>query len=224
VAQLPDHLSAAPVGRERISSEALAEHQRARILEPATGVFAKRGFQETTIDNIVAASKSSVGSFYQLFDGKETCFLAVYDRIVADARERVMPAISADVPWGARAVAGLHELLAIFVAEPLAARIVLIEAQTAGVAATARYNAIMDAMAEWLRDGRVHYPDSADLPDSFEQAAVAGFVFFLEQRLLASEPLSVEALFGDASLMILEPIVGAGELAQLSDELAAASA
>jgi AcrR family transcriptional regulator len=221
VAQLPEHLSKVPVGRERLSREALSQHQRERILGPATGVFAKRGYQETTIDNIVAASKASVGSFYQLFDGKEDCFLAVYDRIVADARERIAAALSGADGWGEETFLGLRELLEMFVAEPLEARIALIEVQTAGPAATARYNAVMDTVIEWLRGGREHYPRSAALPESFEQAAVAGFAFFLQQRLLASEPQSAEALLDDAAQMILEPITGAEDLARLGGGLTA---
>jgi AcrR family transcriptional regulator len=223
VAQLPDHLSKAPVGRQRLSREALSEHQRERILAPATAVFAKRGYQETTIDNIVAASKASVGSFYQLFDGKEECFLAVYDQIIAGARGRIAAAVAGHERWAEAAYLGLRELLEIFVAEPLSARIALIEVQTAGGEATDRYNAVMDAAIEWLRGGRAHYPAAADLPESFEQAAVAGFAFFLQRRLLASQPQSVEALLADSGELILEPITGAGALAQLRGELAGAS-
>lgn len=224
MAQLPDHLGPAPVGRQRLSREALSAHQRERILGPATAVFAKRGYQETTIDNIVAAAKASVGSFYQLFEGKEDCFLAVYERIVASAGERIATAVTGEDGWAAQAAVGLRELLALFVSEPLSARIVLIELQTAGPAASARYNRLIDAATAWLRGGRRHYPGAADLPPSFEQAAVAGLAFFLQQRLLASEPQSVEALFDDSAQMILEPIIGAAEFARLRREIVTAPA
>jgi AcrR family transcriptional regulator len=223
VPQLPEHLSKAPVGRQQISRAQLSAHQRERIVGPATGVFAKRGYQETTIDNIVAAAKASVGSFYQLFDGKEECFLAVYDRILTAAKKRIAEAIADSEDWAESAYLGLRELLEIFVTDPLAARIALIEVQTAGPAATAHYNAVMDAAIEWLRGGREHYRAGADLPESFEQAAVAGFAFFLHQRLLTSEKLSVDALLEDGGPLILEPIIGAAELARLRDGLAATS-
>jgi AcrR family transcriptional regulator len=221
VAQLPDHLARIPVGREQLAREELSAHQRERILGPATGVFAKRGYQETTIDNIVAAAKASVGSFYQLFDGKEECFLAVYDRILTAAKSRIAAAIADSEDWAESAYLGLREVLEIFVADPLAARIALIEVQTAGPAATAHYNAVMDAAIEWLRGGREHYRAAADLPESFEQAAVAGFAFFLHQRLLTAEMLSVGALLDDGAQLILEPLMGAPELTRLRGELAA---
>jgi AcrR family transcriptional regulator len=223
VARLPEHLSKVPVGREQLSREALSEHQRERVLVAATGVFAKRGYQETTIDNIVAAAKASVGSFYQLFEGKEDCFLGVYDRILAGARQEVAAAASASEGWAGEAFAGLRALLEILVERPLEARIVLIEAQTAGPAATARYNELMDAATAWLSGGREHYPDAADLPASFEQAAVAGLAFFLQQQLLVAEAPSVPDLLADTAQTILEPIVGGEELVRLRDRLAALS-
>jgi AcrR family transcriptional regulator len=218
--QLPEYLSPRPVGRERISRQALSQHQRERLLDSAAGVFAKRGYTEATIDNIVAAAKASVGSFYGLFENKLDCFLAVHERIVADARERIEAAISAEESWGGRAALGLHELLEIFVAAPLDGRISLIEVQTAGPTAIDRYNAMMDEAVEWLSEGRLAYPAAAELPPTFEQAAVGGFTYFLQQQLLASKQLMVEPLFRDTVQMVLVPIVGFEEAQRLSGDVA----
>jgi AcrR family transcriptional regulator len=215
VAQLPQHLSRAPIGRERVSREELASFHRARLLDAALGVFAKRGYQQTTIDNIVVASHSSIGGFYQRFENKEDCFLAVFDRIVSSTRGKIATATEARRSWAEEAYVGLGCLLELFVAEPLAARIILVEAQTAGPAPTARYNQLVDATIEWLRRGRAEHPESAQLPDSFEQAAVSGTAYFLHQRLLSSEQQSVGGLLADTSQLILEPIVGATEVKRL---------
>ncbi len=224
MARLPQHLSRAPIGRERVSREQLASFHRGRLLDAATAVFAKRGYQQTTIDHIVAAAHSSIGSFYQRFDNKEDCFLAVFDRIVSTTRGRIATATGSSQSWAEEAYVGLGCLLEHFVAEPLSARIVLVEAQTAGPAPTARYNQLVDAAIEWLRRGRGEHPGSAQLPESFEQAAVSGTAYFLHQRLLSSEPQSVAALLADTSQLILEPIVGAAEVKRLRSGLAGAAA
>lgn len=218
--QLPQHLAKVPVGREQISRETLAEFQRDRIIGAATGVFAKRGYPATTVDNIVAAAKASVGNFYQHFDGKEDCFLGVFDRVVAESKERITEAIAGREAWSERAYAGLGELLALYISNPLAARIVLIEAQTAGERATERYNGLIDAATAWLREGRAAYPDAAALPETFEQAAVSGTAYFLHQRLLSAEKQSLRGLLAETAPLILEPIIGAGELRGLAGELA----
>jgi AcrR family transcriptional regulator len=219
--RLPEYLSKAPIGREQLSREDLSERQRDRILDTATGVFAKRGYQSTTLENIVTAAGIGVGGFYALFAGKEECFLGVYDRILAAARARIAEAVVGAEGWGQEAFLGLRELLLIFAEEPLEARIALIEAQSAGPAATARYNAVLDEVTEWLRQGREHYPEAAALPPTFEQATVAGFAFFLQQRLLSSEPQEAAALFADSTQLILELVTGSDELERLRAALAA---
>jgi AcrR family transcriptional regulator len=219
MARLPEHLSQGPVGREPLSRETLSSFQRDRILAAATGVFAKRGYQATTVDNIVSAAKASVGNFYQHFQNREDCFLGVFDRAVAAGEERLGAALAAQDSWSERAYAGLRELLEIYVSEPLSARIVLVEAQTAGEAATARYNALTDAAAAWLRQGRREHPPAGELPETFEQAAVSGTAYFLHQRFLVSGERSPSELFEEIAPLVLEPMVGAPELRKLGTTL-----
>jgi len=212
---LPQHLSKVPVGREKVSREVLVSFQRERVLVAATGVFAKRGYQKTTVGHIVAAARISVGNFYQHFDNKEDCFLAAFDGIVEGGRERLAESSTADMSWSARAYGALAKLLEIYVEDPLAARVVLVEAQTAGEAATARYNLLVDAAASWLRQGRREYPHAGRLPETFEQAAVAGTAYFLHQRLLKPAKRSASQLLGETAPVILEPIIGAAEMRKL---------
>jgi AcrR family transcriptional regulator len=216
---MPRQLSRQALGGERLPRETLVAYQRERILSAAIGVFAKRGFQETTVDNIVAAAKGSVGGFYQHFDNKEDCFLAALDLVVARTRELLAAATAEESDWAARTYSGLAALLEATVAEPLSARIVLIEAQTAGRAATARYRALCDEAAAWLRAGRESYPSAGSLPGTFEQAAVTGTAYFLRQRLLAAEPSAVEELLAETSKIILGPILGAAKLRSLEAAL-----
>lgn len=222
VADLPRHLARGAVGRERLSREALASYQRERILVAATGVFAKRGYQQTTVEHIVDAWEGSVGSFYGHFDGKEGCFLAAFDRVVAQGRELVADAVAGEESWAAQAYAGLGALIEVVVAEPLAARIVLVEAQSAGAAGRERYLALLDEFTGWLRGGRREYPEARSLPETFEQAMVGGTAYFLQQQLLADAADAAAALLAETSQVVLEPIVGADQLRRLGSTLAIA--
>jgi AcrR family transcriptional regulator len=220
VPKLPDHMqAAAPVGQEQISREVLSEHQRERILVLVTEVFAKRGYQGTTVDDMLAAGKVGVGNFYSLFEGKEDCFLAAYDRIVTNARAEIAAATSSADDWAGQGYLGLRALLEALLARPLEARLALVEAQGAGPAAIARYNGEMDAAIEWLRRGRDHYPQAKKLPAGFEQAAVSGLAFYLQQCLLDSKKHSLEELLAETSASLLEPVVGAKRLADLRRQL-----
>ncbi|HTR74161.1 MAG TPA: TetR/AcrR family transcriptional regulator [Solirubrobacterales bacterium] len=211
------------MGREQLSREALVSYQRERILGAAIDVFARRGYQQTTVENIVAAWDGSVGTFYGHFEGKEDCFLGAFDRVIATERGRLLAAGAAEESWARQTYAGLGALLEVIVARPAEARIVLIEAQTAGPAASGRYQAVLAEIAAWLRQGRRHHAEAAALPESFEQAAVSGTAYFLRQRLLAPEPDSATKLLAETSQIVLEPMVGAAELRRLGSAVALTS-
>ncbi|HVS99288.1 MAG TPA: helix-turn-helix domain-containing protein [Solirubrobacterales bacterium] len=221
--RLPRHLSRGPVGREQLSREALVTYQRERILSAAIGVFAKRGYQQTTVENIVAGWDGSIGTFYQHFEGKEECFLGAFDRVTTATRGQLSTTTAAEESWAGQAYAGLAALLEAIVARPSEARLVLIEAQTAGPAANDRYLAVLGEIAAWLRRGRLHHSEAASLPESFEQAAVSGTAYFLRRRLLAPEPDSATKLLTETSRIVLEPMVGAAEVRRLDSVVALAS-
>lgn len=193
-----------PVGKERLSKGVLAEHQRDRVLAAAAGVFAARGYQATTVDDLVAAARIGVGSFYALFGGKEDCFLQLYDRVVAEARERVSSALEEETLWTDRAVAALRALLELVAAEPERARVAIVEANTAGLEARRRYAATTADLAAALREGRAAEPLEQP-PASFEDAAVAGIAWVLHQRLTTGEPVVVEDLLPEVESFLIAP-------------------
>jgi AcrR family transcriptional regulator len=199
----------AAVGKERLSKAVVEKHQRDRVLAAATGVFAGRGYQSTTVDHIVGAARVGVGTFYALFSSKEDCFLCLYDRIAAEARERVVAAAPIEAPWADRVLAGLGELLELVAAEPDRARIVIVEAPTAGAAAEARYAGTVARLTAILREGRAVGPSGEGPPASFEDAAVAGLAWILQQRLAERRPVAVEELLPEIAGFVVEPYLGA---------------
>lgn len=52
--------------------------RRSRILETALRCFARRGVSATSVEEVVRASRSSIGSLYHFFGGKEGLAGAVY--------------------------------------------------------------------------------------------------------------------------------------------------
>ena len=171
-------------------------------------VFAKRGYQATTVDHVVAAAKIGVGSFYALFDGKQDCFLAAYDRIVADARLRIGDALPAEGSWPEQACAALQAGLELIAAEPLRARLVLIESQTAGPAGLARYEGSIDELVPLLRRGRESSPVAEELPPTLEVAILGGLLWFLQQRIALGELERIERFLPDVAEIAIEPYLG----------------
>ncbi len=215
MASLPEYLMPLPAGRRPLPREVRESHQREHVLGAATEVFAKRGYQGTTIDHLAAAARVGVGSFYALFDGKEDCFLQAYDRIVSTASAQLAAALPRDAPWPERVCVALRVSLELIAAEPLRARIVLVEVQTAGSSALARYQATLDELIALLRHGRALSPRAAELPVTLEEANVSGLAWLLHQQLVMGEVGVVEQLYPDLAGILLEPYLGQAEIERL---------
>lgn len=219
---LPEALTGASAGRQRLPREVMEEHQRDRVIVAAIEVFAKRGYPATTVDHLVEASQTGVGSFYALFEGKQGCMLRAFDRVVADVRLRVEAAVPGNASWPQQVCAALRELLAFAGAEPRAARVVLVEIQTAGSEALERYNGMIEELVGRLRRGREEAPEAADLMPALEEATVTGIAWLLHQRLVSGEAAGIPELFPELAEMVLEPYLGK-ERAQAAIEASAAS-
>ena len=208
MASLPEPLGTAPIAGERLPREVLAAHQRRRILAAAIEVFAKRGYQQTTVEtHIVPAAKISIGNFYQHFDDKLDCFLAAYEQITEEAREQ----IAAQVPAGAwpdqlRAV--LCALLDYIADNHLKARLVLVESSAAGAEALARYQRTLALAVPALRRGRELAPTGAELPSTLETSTLGGLVWVLRQRLLTGEIERSPQLLGELFALVAAPYLG----------------
>lgn len=212
---LPAYLQSIPAGKELLPREVMAEHQRQRVIDAAIEVFAKRGYPPTTVDHIVDAAKTGVGSFYNLFEGKEDCFLRGYEQVVADGRARIIAALPPDGDWGHQLVSLLRALLELIAAEPLRARLALVEVQTAGPEALRRYESTLEEAAELLGRGRAENPQAVALPASLDFAIVGGLVWFLQQRIVLGEADKPKKLLPQALEIVAEPYLGKAATAEL---------
>jgi AcrR family transcriptional regulator len=216
---LPDHLMQGPVGRQQLSRDIIEEQQRNQILDAATEVFAKRGYPATTVDHIVSAAKIGVGSFYTLFDGKEHCFLQAYERILSIGLEGVAQRVPEDADWPEHACRVLDAVLELIAAEPLRARLLLVEAQTAGGAALARYEETIDRLVPLLRQGREFSPMADELPMSLEVAILGGLLWFLQQRVVLGELDGLQGRLAEVADIVIEPYMGREETERLLESI-----
>lgn len=203
------------IGREPFPREVVVEHQRDRVIKAAVEVFAKRGYRGATVGNLVSGARVGVNSFYSLFDGKEDCFLAVYDQIVGESRERMAAAVPAGATWPERVTTILRAFLELIEEQPLAARVALVEIHTAGPAARAHHERDLDEIAALLRSGREHSPVPNELPGTLEYATVGGLAWFLQQRITIGEATEITKLLPEVLEIVVEPYLGEAATAEL---------
>jgi AcrR family transcriptional regulator len=205
---MPPALARESVEKRQVSRKVRSEERREQVLERMTDVFAKRGYQAATVDHLIAGGKISMGGFYKEFDGKEDCFVAVYDRVMDELGERLAEALPAGADWGTRGAIGFRTVVEFAAEKPLAARVVLLEAQTGGADALGRYTRTLGDIAGFLRAGRAEGDAAAALPASFEEATASGLAWLLQSRLAKERIEDPGELWPRMAKMALEPYLG----------------
>jgi AcrR family transcriptional regulator len=203
-----DQTTLAPRGRHGLPADLVAAHQRERILAACVELVAKRGYRGTSVDQIVKRARVGHAAFHELFSDKEECFCVALERIVAETRESIVAAVSAGASWPEQACATLRALLERIAAEPLRARIVLAEAQSAGEAAQVRHEELLKEAASALAGGRALGEDGEPLPAALEVAIAGGVQWLLHEKAVRGELAGAEEMFDELALIVLEPYLG----------------
>jgi AcrR family transcriptional regulator len=198
-----------PPGRQRLSREFIARHQRARIVAALAEETMASGYRAVTVADIVRRAGIARNTFYDNFSSKEDCFLATQDFAVEESLARVVEAAAEADGWEARTAAGLGAFLKYVSDEPALARTCIVEALSAGEAAQERYEQSMQAFVPLLRKGR-EYSDHGDgLPATLEETIVGGMFWVIYQRIVLGQAESIESLLPDLIDFALTPYIGA---------------
>lgn len=84
--------------KTRVAPRLSAAARRAQLLEIARGVFAKRGYEATSVEEIAARAKVSKPIVYEHFGGKEGLYAVLVDREMESVVQRISEAISSGTP------------------------------------------------------------------------------------------------------------------------------
>ncbi len=170
----------------------VAAGQRERLLAATERLLAAKGVAATTIEAIVKEAGVSSVTFYEHFRDKEECFVAVFERAVAELSAEVRGAVPAEAARADQVRAGLAALLAAIDAEPARARLCFVEAQKGGPRMRARYDEALDAAA-------------AELADPLGQGIAGGLAWLLRERLELGGGGSVQDLLPRMTEVVLAP-------------------
>lgn len=221
---ISERLAKMPPGRHLVPPDFVAQNQRERMLLATAELVAERGYQKTTIELIAKTARVALSTFYEQFSSKEECFLVAFDETVAAATEVFDELLDREQPWADQIASGLEIFLEMVVAEPARARLCIVEAQAAGGAALARYQAMLESVAPKLREGREFNPRSSRLPDGLEIAIVGGLAWLVHQRLMADRVDTIKGLLPEMLQVTLTPYVGEVEASRAADAAQARAA
>ena len=211
-----------PGGHHGLSREQIADSQRERLLAAIAQAVAENGYRATTITQVVKLASVSTRDFYELYSGKEECFLAAFDALRDHLEDLIRAAVAEQVDWPHQTIAALRAGLEFFAAEPDLARLCLLESVSATPRIAIRFReAVLDCVPV-LALGRAELDDpNAMLPET-EDAILGGVVSLATRSILAGEVESLPQLLPDFVDFALSPYLGAERAATLAEESSAA--
>ncbi|HUX40330.1 MAG TPA: TetR/AcrR family transcriptional regulator [Rectinemataceae bacterium] len=121
-----------------------ASDTKTRILEAAASVFASKGYHDTRVEDIVAASGSSKGGFYFHWPSKEKIFLSLVDTFAELLEQRLLARLAETRGGVERLDAALQVCVETFGKYRALAKIALVQAAGLGRAFDAKRHEVED--------------------------------------------------------------------------------
>jgi AcrR family transcriptional regulator len=153
----------------------------------------------------------SPGRCQDHFSTMEQGLVAAQDAFLDRLWSEVIAARDGSATWPEGVRAALHSVLEIVVEASPLARVFMVEATAASMAAAERQFAFLGRLADLLVRGRVAYTRAALLPNVTERLLVGGIASIICEHLLAEEPAALAALEPELSETLLTPYLGAVE-------------
>ena len=180
--------STVPRGRHAPPLEVRQDLQRRRLNDAAAAVFARIGYADATAEAIAREAGMSKATFYEHFDNKEDCILALFDA----ATERIIGAMTAagrdggaPVEPAERRRRSVQALLGVMSEHPDYAQTLLVEIIGAGPRAMERRDGLLQAFAQFIDQRNVEDAEAGlnpRLASPDDAYAVVGAIFELVSR------------------------------------------
>lgn len=181
-----------PRGQHGLSREEVKRVQRERVLRAFTGLLADHGYAKLRIAWVCERAGVSHATFYQLFEDKEDCVCAAYDRYIQVVwREASIAGVPEAESWRAFIKSSLDVYFDVLAAEPSVGRAFNLELRMIGPRAGARQKDALHrfAKARMAAERRLRKADPRLLKRPFRVHLGSIQV----QRVLAREALEEES-------------------------------
>ena len=189
----------------------VAEIQRSRLLAGALSAIEDVGYPEATVAQITSRAGVSRRTFYELFDNRETCLLALIEDFVRTIEGELRGANLEGLPWRERVRGGLHVILCFLDREPVLARACVFQALRGGPLVLERRGEILGRLAAVLDEGRDAGARASGCT-ALTAEGLVGAAFWIVCGRLAPQDRSggpLTGLLGELMGLIVLPYLGA---------------
>jgi AcrR family transcriptional regulator len=150
-----------------------SEH-RQRLIDAMAASIEAKGYRETTVADVVRIARTSRRTFYEYFEDREACFLALFDATNDDTMDQIAAAVHPDRPLDEQVDRALDAYLDSITTHPALYQSFVRELPGLGQAGAERQLAVIERFARLLIDlvesGRREQPGLAARPMTMDVA------------------------------------------------------
>jgi AcrR family transcriptional regulator len=204
-----------PRGRHKLPREAVKASQRERLLRAMAEIVGELGYEATTVTKVTARARVSTNAFYDFFEDKTACFIALCEELGEELLEQLTAIRGAGGEPGDALDAlnrGIRAYLRWWPDRPALARAYFVELPAAGPRAVEerdrqyrRFEAILRNIATRARELR---PGTAALRDVEVMAASVVTRELVADEVRAGRVGRLPELEGELRYILVKLLVG----------------
>lgn len=199
-----------PRGRHGLPRELVERSQRERLLAAVVRVTAAKGFEQTTVADILGEAGVGRESFYELFDDKLDCMLAAHKVLVDNLAEQTRAAYLGEEPWPQRVRRAIELTLEWFASDPEAARFLLVEVSTIGPAFRPIFQSEYARFVALFDEGLDESAPDPELPHA-TNLAIGATLAKLYEEVVSGRAAELPSQLPDVTYGLLVPFLGEEE-------------
>lgn len=194
--------------RERVAVRRRGPRERA--LEAAVRIASVRGFEGTSIADVLDRAELTEPEFGAMFASKQACFLEAYDALVDILVAHASAAYrgAAGRPWPERIAAGLRAMVGLMASEPEIVRMALLETSAIGEDGRVRYRAALERFVRFLEQGRAAAGHGDELPQDTARFAIGGCSSIIFGEVRAGRASELRKILPDLVFAATMPYLG----------------
>ncbi|HEX3734695.1 MAG TPA: TetR/AcrR family transcriptional regulator [Solirubrobacterales bacterium] len=196
-----------PRGRHGLPRELVSRSQRERLLAAVVRVTGTRGYEATSVADILEEAGVGRESFYELFEDKQDCILAAHAILVDDLEVTVMAPYRQPGPWVERVRNAVAAMLDWFARDPAAAKVTVVELAALGPTAMERFEAVFSRFTALLDSGIADTEPRPDLPQASSLAIGAALARVYEE-IVRGRTTELPGLLPGLTYELLVPFLG----------------
>ena len=166
--------------------EEAEKNQRERLFAAMVATVADKGYEATTVADLVNLSGVSRSAFYRHFADKEECFLTAAEAMIGPTLEAIRSAESGATGED-RTRKALEAFLTLIASQPGASKMCFVEVYAAGPAGVTVVEKTLNAFEEFVSELFAEIPDREKMPPQMIRAMIGGLQKVIHKRLYRDE-------------------------------------